>query len=171
MAPLVVGTGDVRQPAAPAKQDEPVEEGESLPNGIDAVGHPAPGFSVDLVGEGRFQLLKREITLVYFGATWCGPCKRQLPEVDEVVLRHPGVRAIALALDDEASSVEAWKKAGFHLPIAWDEEHRISERYRLPSIPTVFIVDRAGVIRFVHSGYREGADAEIEKELSSLLER
>jgi len=54
-------------------------------------------------------------------------------------------------------------------PIGWDEGNTISQRYKLEKMPTSYVVDRKGIIRFVHGGYTEGEEEQIARQVDELL--
>jgi alkyl hydroperoxide reductase subunit AhpC len=61
------------------------------------------------------------------------------------------------------------KRTGVRFPIGWDQGNIISQRYKLEKMPTSYVVDRKGIIRFVHGGYTEGEEEEIARQVDELL--
>ena len=61
-----------------------------------------------------------------------------------------------------------WRRPTFVL--AWDRDKRVAATYKPPSMPTSYLVDGNGLVRFVHTGFREGDEAAIEKEIQSLTD-
>jgi len=75
-----------------------------------------------------------------------------------------------LSEDDATDGIAAFvKKTGVRFSIGWDQGNTISQRYKLEKMPTSFVVDRKGIIRFVHGGYVEGEAEKIEREVAELL--
>jgi thiol-disulfide isomerase/thioredoxin len=172
--PLVVGTGDVhRDPAKrAANAEEPVPPGGSLPEGS-PIGARAPGFA--LAGEtpaGRAVLLFGRVTVLHFWATWCEPCKKTFPELDAIYRRHKdrGFSVLALSVDDESEQIGEFAKVyGASFPVGFDAGHTVTQAYRPISLPMTYVIDRGGVVQFVHAGFHDGEEAEIEREVTSLL--
>jgi cytochrome c biogenesis protein CcmG, thiol:disulfide interchange protein DsbE len=75
-----------------------------------------------------------------------------------------------LAEDEGTEAIAAFvKKTGVHFPIGWDEGNAISQRYKLEKMPTSYVVDKKGIIRFVHGGYTDGEEEEIARQVEELL--
>jgi DsbE subfamily thiol:disulfide oxidoreductase len=146
-------------------------EGKSGPA---EVGKPAPDLSIQsLNGKGGVKLedLAGKVVLVDFWATWCGPCKQSFPALEQLSKRHGSKLAIVgVSVNDEVDGVaEFAKEMGTTFPIGWDEGHAIAQRWNVSTMPSSFIVDEKGTVRFVHAGYHDGDPAEIDKEVEGLL--
>lgn len=139
------------------------------------VGSPAPSLSLATVnGKGTFDLgkVKGKVVVVDFWATWCEPCKRSFPKLQEIYakLGGSGVELVGISEDEENSGlVEFGNSHGAKFPLAWDSGKSVAGRWQPKSMPTTFIVDRNGIVRFAHLGYHDGDETEIEKEVKSLL--
>jgi peroxiredoxin len=137
--------------------------------------NPAPDFQVDSVnGKGKISLSqwKGKVVLVDFWATWCEPCKKSFPKLEELRVKYnaSGFEIAAISEDDEANGVKEFGTnygAKFHL--VWDKDKSVANKWHPPNMPSSFIVDKKGVVRFVHLGYHDGEEKEIETELKSLL--
>jgi cytochrome c biogenesis protein CcmG, thiol:disulfide interchange protein DsbE len=153
----------------------PASEGGDAASGPATVGQPAPDLSIQTInGKGKFTTasLKGKVAIVDFWATWCGPCKQSFPKFEELSKKYDGqVDILAISVDDEQAGVADWaKENGATFPIAWDEGHAIANRWDVQSMPTTYILDRAGKVRFIHAGFRDGEPEEIAKELVALLD-
>jgi cytochrome c biogenesis protein CcmG, thiol:disulfide interchange protein DsbE len=138
------------------------------------VGVHAPSFSRPAVsGAGTLSTdsVKGKVLIVDFWATYCQPCAKEFPKLQALVDQHAGsVVVYALSEDDATEGIAGFvKKTGVHFPIAWDQGNSISQRYKLEKMPTSFVVDKKGVIRFVHGGYVEGEAEKIGQEVNQLL--
>ena len=116
-------------------------------------GAVAPDFSLD-TPRGTFHLAETrgEIVIVNFWATWCGPCRFEMPEFQELHATRAaeGIRIVAVNLTSADSRAEAERFAdefGLTFTIAFDEDGSVAERYGVQSLPATFFIDRAGVIR------------------------
>jgi peroxiredoxin len=160
--------------AAPEELDDTVEDGGSLPSGDDAIGKKAPGFALESPVEPsqKVRLRRNKVTVLHFWATWCGPCQKSLPRLQKLSQQHAdrGLAVIGLSVDDEPNEIAAFVRAtGARFAIGFDAGHQVTERYKPTSMPTTFVIDRAGVVRAVQPGYRDGDDHELEELVKSLL--
>jgi thiol-disulfide isomerase/thioredoxin len=111
------------------------------------------------------------VLLLDFWATWCEPCKRSFPHYQQLAARYPDrIAVLGVSEDDENVGIaEFAAETGAAFPLVWDEGKAVAPRYRLKGMPTLFIVDQQGVIRFVKEGYLAGDEQDIERAVESLL--
>jgi peroxiredoxin len=139
------------------------------------IGAPAPEFSASSVnGKGTIKVKSTggKVTIVDFWATWCEPCKKSFPKLQELYVKYKasGMDLVAVSEDDENSGLtEFGSTYGAKFPLVWDDGKAIAGKWQPKSMPATFIVDKKGVVRFVHLGYHDGEEAEIEKEVKSLM--
>lgn len=138
------------------------------------VGTPVEIAAMALDGrEVRLPAPGAKVTVVDFWATWCDPCRDQMPELDRLAasLRGQGLQVYAISFDEDRASVEefvARTPVGF--PVLWDKGGAtLAERLALTRLPTTMILDGAGVVRAVHLGYDAGQAAELDREVRRLL--
>ncbi len=137
---------------------------------------PAPDMSIPMGLNGKkvdLTSLHGKVVMIDFWATWCGPCKMSIPELQRIYSKHKddGLEVIGISVDDEASRHEvdlAVKQLGMTYPVAMATDiPDIRSKYTFASIPQLFIIDRKGVIRNRINGYDPNAD--IEGVVSKLL--
>jgi peroxiredoxin len=139
------------------------------------IGSPAPDFSGNSVnGKGKVSVKASggKVLIVDFWATWCEPCKKSFPKLQELFVKYKasGMDMIAVSEDDENTGITDFGNTfGSKFPLMWDDGKAIAAKWQPKSMPSTFIVDKKGVVRFVHLGYHDGEEAEIEKEVKSLL--
>jgi len=138
------------------------------------LGAPAPTFELDTVaGEGSVSTsaYSGQVVIVDFWATWCEPCKESFPFYQELMTEHPGkVVVLGVSVDDEPAGITGFvSETGVSFPVGWDEGQSVSQRYRPPTMPTSYVVDTNGIVRFVHGGFRSGDADAIRSEVGSLL--
>ena len=134
----------------------------------------APDIEVKLRSGGAFHPrdAKGKVLVLDFWATWCAPCKASFPKVDAIYKKHQahGLEVIAINEDEDASKVQPFLdevKPSF--PIAFDNAGKGAEVFGVETMPSSFIIDRTGVIRYAHSGYHPDDSATIEAEIEELL--
>ena len=137
------------------------------------VGKNAPELSVQTVnGKGQVTLdsLQGKVAIVDFWATWCGPCKQSFPKLEELAKQNSGkVQVVGISVDDKSDGVADFAKSnGATFPIGWDDGHAIANRWKVDSMPTTYILDSSGKVRFIHAGYHDGEADAIAKELATL---
>jgi cytochrome c biogenesis protein CcmG, thiol:disulfide interchange protein DsbE len=137
------------------------------------VGKNASTFTLSSVNGGsKMSVEKGKVTIVDFWATWCEPCKKSFPKLQELFVKYKasGMDMIAVSEDDENTGITDFGSTfGTKFPLMWDDGKAIAAKWQPKSMPSTFIVDKKGVVRFVHLGYHDGEEAEIEKEVKSLL--
>lgn len=120
------------------------------------VGHPAPDFSLTTTSGETFKLsdLRGKPVVLNFWATWCPPCRAELPEMQAASQRLAGQVAIVGVDQAEApADVQAFaEKLGITYPIPLDKNADASRLYAVRSLPTTFFIDRSGTIRQIQIG-------------------
>jgi peroxiredoxin len=142
------------------------------------VGNPAPDFTAKTVHGGpptvSIHAWRGNVVIVDFWGTFCGPCKKSFPKLETLSERYAGdgLRVVGISEDeeDDKAKIPAFAyKYGAKFALAWDGDKSIAHQYDPAAMPSTFIIDRRGVVRFVHAGFHDGEEAEIEKEVRSLL--
>lgn len=134
---------------------------------------PAPPFTLpDLEGrELALADLAGRTVVVDFWATWCEPCKDSFPHHAQLAEKYAGqVVVVAISIDDDPGGIADFaKKNGAKFNIGWDEGQAISGTYQPPTMPTAYIIDKNGIVRYVHAGFRKGDEVEIDAHVAELL--
>lgn len=130
---------------------------EMQSSAIVGVGEEAPEFELfDLEGEPvRLSDHRDHVVLVNFWATWCGPCRIEMPAIQERYERYrdAGLTVLAVDFDESAEAVRAFgDELGLTFPLLLDPGGVIQRRYRILGYPTSVFIDGGGVIRAVHIG-------------------
>ncbi|MGH7297394.1 MAG: peroxiredoxin family protein [Polyangiaceae bacterium] len=142
------------------------------------VGNPAPDFSVKAVtnGSGTVSLksLRGKVVLVDFWGTFCEPCKKSFPKLQDLNTKYSasGLRIVGISEDesDDKDKIPGFATTyGAKFPLGWDEDKTIAKHYKPETMPSSFIIDKKGVVRFAHVGYHDGEEVEVEKEVKDLL--
>lgn len=127
------------------------------------MGKTAPPFTLkDLNGnEVSLAAFNGQVVLINFWATWCGPCKREMPGIEKVFKRYKnqGLTVIAISIDSEKSAILNFLKSiPLSFPILHDPEIEVSKRYKVYAYPTSFLIDRNGIIREKFIGEEDWLD-------------
>jgi thiol-disulfide isomerase/thioredoxin len=137
------------------------------------VGRAAPTFALPVVansGTAKLADLGGDVVLVAFFATWCGPCARTAPVLQDLHARYAdrGLRVVAISVDEgDADLVGYARERGIAYPIAHDGDGAIARAYWQAALPTLVAIDRDGVVRNVEIGIPDAA--ELERSLVALL--
>lgn len=112
-----------------------------------------------------------KVTLVHFFASWCAPCAKSMPELDALYKKHGGrVAVVAIGEDDDESDMRAYvSQLGVMFTVLFDAAKAKATRWRPQTMPTTFVVDARGGVRFTHAGYRDGDADTLEAEVTRLL--
>lgn len=122
----------------------------------DAPQGPAPAFSGKLLDGTPVSLatLQGKPVLLHFWATWCPICRLGNDSIDALADEHS---VLTVAIDDSAAAIRTYmKNAGVDYPVMHDHNGHIARQYAIRGVPTSFIIDAAGNIRFVETGYTTG---------------
>lgn len=131
----------------------------------------------DLAGfnlEGKIpDALKGKVVLVDFWASWCEPCKQSFPVMEELHKRYAerGLLIVAVNVDENRPDMEAFlKKNAATFVVLRDPHQKLVEKTGIATMPSSFLIDREGKVRFTHTGFR-GAETKkkYEEEIESLL--
>jgi peroxiredoxin len=136
-------------------------------------GAPAPEFSLVARGGSAASpaAYAGKVVLVDFWATWCEPCRSSFPEYQALLGRYADrVVVLGISEDDDAEGIDRFAaETGARFPLAWDGDKSVAQRYQINGMPTLFIIDASGLVRFVHSGFRPGDEEQIGAAIDSLL--
>jgi thiol-disulfide isomerase/thioredoxin len=140
-------------------------------------GQPAPDFTLPDIQDGKPAItlseLRGKTVYVDFWASWCAPCLRSMPLINELYAqyRDQGFEIIAINVDDP---IEDGREFLLDTPldylIAADTKNEVLELYGVRGMPTSFLVDSEGVVRMVHMGFRDNDIVLIETAVTGLLD-
>jgi peroxiredoxin len=140
------------------------------------VGDRVRDFVAAKDGQGKRVKLKKyrkKIVVLTFGASWCKPCKSELPAWDKVAVKYKakGVVVIAMNIDKDLAKGKAFMaKAKLKaMRAVYEPEGASVESFEPPTMPTTYIIDGNGIVRHVHTGYRSGDEKGLAKQLDKLL--
>jgi peroxiredoxin len=138
------------------------------------VGQPAPDFALrSLRGENmRLSEHLGEVVIVNFWATWCGPCRQEMPLLDEIYAkyRRAGLTLFSVNIDDETDrATEMAQTLQVSYPVLFDQRKAVAKAFDVGTLPVTVLIDRAGVVRYVSDGYKPGYEKRYTERLRELL--
>jgi thiol-disulfide isomerase/thioredoxin len=134
------------------------------------VGKPAPDFAfAPLSGPPVTKLaeLRGHVAIVDFWATWCGPCEMAMPHLVELGHKYKDLRVVGISDEDIGDITKYVADHGIDYTIARDADDVVTGHYLVTGLPTLVIIDKAGVVRALHVG--AGDFDTIEAEVAQLL--
>ncbi len=137
-------------------------------------GQPAPDFALkSSTGENmRLSEYRGDVVMINFWATWCGPCRQEMPLLDELYTRYQrvGFNLLGVNIDDDSRrAMKMAEELGVNFPVLFDARKEVSKLYEVEAMPVTVLVDREGTVRHVHHGYKPGYEVKYLDEIRSLL--
>lgn len=141
------------------------------------VGKTAPAFTLESLDGKAVSLsdFRGRVVFLDFWASWCPPCKKEMPEIAALAGKFSpsDLAVVAVSVDKKKEHAKAFIStvpgASGSITVLHDASSSVVSAYMAQAMPTSFIIDREGVIRFVHFGYSEEDPVKWVKEIGSLL--
>ena len=124
---------------------------------------PAPGFQLSGRGGKTIDLsqFKGQVVMINFWASWCGPCRQEMPLLEDIYKKYKpmGFTLVGVNVEPSTGDPEGWlnklpKQVTF--PVAFDVDSKVSKLYKVAGMPTTVFIDRKGNVREIHRGYKPG---------------
>lgn len=137
-------------------------------------GQSAPDFALkSSTGENlRLSEYRGDVVMINFWATWCGPCRQEMPLLDELYTRYErvGFNLLGVNIDDDSRrAMQMIEDLGVNFPVLFDARKEVSKLYEVDAMPVTVLVDREGNVRYVHHGYKPGYEDKYLDQVRSLL--
>lgn len=144
----------------------------STVNGSDT--GPAPDFTLPTSTGEQVTLsdLEGQVVMINFWASWCGPCREEMPLLEQIHQRYErlGFTLLGVNVEEDTRTAEKWlKDRPVSFPILFDPENGVSKLYDVAAMPSTVIVDRKGNVRYLHHGYQPGYENDYQDQIRSLV--
>lgn len=116
--------------------------------------------------------LRGEVVMLNFWASWCGPCRKEMPLLEKIHKKYKRLGFTLLGVNVEENSSDAknyLKDVKVTFPILFDSTQKTSELYNVSAMPTTILIDRNGNKRFLHKGYKPGYENDYKRQIKKLL--
>jgi peroxiredoxin len=135
---------------------------------------PAPDFTLHSMDGANLRLQEQrgQVVMLNFWASWCGPCRVEMPRLNRLYQRYhgSGFQLLGVNVDDDVrNAAGVWSKLGLKFPVLLDTEKKVSRLYDLNTMPSTVLIDRDGRVRYVHLGYKDGYEQTYEEQIRELL--
>ena len=138
-------------------------------------GQAAPNCSLTLVGDGQrydMRQLRGKVLYVDFWASWCSPCAQSFPFLNDLdnELRGQGLHVLGINLDEKPDDAKAFlEKHPANFTVAVNADGQCPRDFGVQAMPSSYLVDRQGIIRHVHLGFRRGEAEQLRGLVEQLL--
>ena len=137
-------------------------------------GHPAPGLALpDARGSVvTLEKLRGQVIYVDFWASWCGPCRRSFPWMNEMQQKYGGKGLAIVAINVDKKRADADKflaQLPASFPVVFDEAGTSPAAFGVKGMPTSYLIDARGNVVLVERGFLEGSRGELEERIKALL--
>lgn len=148
--------------------------GPSAASAAGLLGAEAPDFALGSLDHGNLRLseYRGQVVLINFWASWCGACRQAMPRFNDIHDKYAraGLVMLSVNVDDERHrAMHMAQGLSIRFPVLLDQRKDVSRTYGLVKMPLTVLVDRAGVVRFTHSGFNTGDESKILEPLRKLL--
>ena len=134
----------------------------------------APDFTLRTLNGPNLRLAEQRgrVVMVNFWATWCGPCRQEMPQLDRLYQKYKSSGFVLLGVnvdEDARKATDVAAKLGVTFPVLLDTEKSVSKLYDVSTMPSTMLIDRDGKVRYVHRGYLAGYEDNYDKQIRELL--
>lgn len=144
------------------------------PQAVAAEPTMAPDFALkaDSGRNLRLRELRGQVVMLNFWATWCGPCREEMPKLEQLYGKYSKTGFVLLGVnidDNSTNAVSMARKLGVTFPVLFDQGKQVSKLYKVDAMPSTVLIDRDGKTRYLHRGYKPGYEETYQTEIRELL--
>jgi peroxiredoxin len=134
---------------------------------------PAPDFTLtDANGQSvTLSDLRGQVIMINFWASWCGPCRQEMPLLEQIHQRYEPLGFTLLGVNVEKNPADGQaflKERPVSFPVLYDPENDISKLYDVVAMPSTVLIDRQGNVRYLHHGYKPGYENDYQDQIRAL---
>lgn len=134
----------------------------------------APDFTLkSRSGENvRLSDFRGQIVLLNFWASWCVPCRQEMPILNDIQKKYEALGFSVLGVNVDLKSEKAiayLKDTPVNFPVLYDPKGDVSKLYSVSAMPSTAIIDRDGKVRFIHPGYKAGDESKYRDKIKELM--
>ena len=135
---------------------------------------PAPNFTLKSLAGKNLKLseMTGNVVLINFWASWCGPCREEMPLLNDLHKKYEplGFTVLGVNVEEDAKNARGFlKNFPVDFPVLLDNKNQVSKQYNVIAMPTTVVVDRDGNVRFLHKGYKPGDEDKYRKMVKKLV--
>ena len=120
----------------------------------------------------RLSDYRGNVVLLNFWASWCGPCRQEMPLLEAMYKKYKKLGFVILGVNVEQDSSKAntyLSDVSVSFPVLYDNNNTASKLYNVSAMPTTVIIDRNGNMRYLHKGYKPGYEKDYKKQVKTLI--
>ena len=135
---------------------------------------PAPDFTLKSRNGENIKLseLRGEVVMLNFWASWCAPCRQEMPLLEGLYKKYSDLGFTLLAVnveEDSSKAEELLRDIPVTFPILYDNTNKVTKLYKVIAMPSTVIIDRDGKLRYLHRGYLPGYEEDYKRQVSELI--
>jgi peroxiredoxin len=116
--------------------------------------------------------LRGQVVLVNFWATWCGPCRKEMPLLEQIHRKYAplGFTMLGINVEEDTTHMEAFLgDVPVTFPVLLDPANHVSKLYDVAAMPSTVIIDRKGQVRYIHQGWQPGDESRYQDVIRQLI--
>lgn len=120
----------------------------------------------------RLSEYRGEVVMINFWASWCAPCRQEMPLLEELYTEYQPLGFTILGVNVEEDSSQARKllaELPVSFPVLFDNQSTVSKLYNVVAMPSTVLVDRDGNVRYLHHGYKPGYEESYQQQVRALI--
>lgn len=134
----------------------------------------APDFTLKSSNGKNLKLseLRGEVVMINFWASWCGPCRQEMPLLEELYAQYQPLGFTLLGInveEDSSKAKEMLEDIPVSFPVLFDNQSTVSKLYDVVAMPSTILIDRSGNVRYLHHGYKPGYEETYQQQVRTLI--